>query len=323
MERTDVRDDRAGWVTVEGATTNNLHGVSVRIPKHRITVFTGVSGSGKSSLVFDTIAAEAQRLVNDTYPLFVRNRLPHAGRAEATRLDGLTFTTVVDQRPLGGNARSTVGTASDIAPLLRMLFSRAGVPSAGYSPAYSFNDPSGMCSRCEGLGTVDDIDLDALLDRRLSLNGGAIRFPAFRPGTYRWKRLVHSGLVDPDAPLSAVSEDALGELLYAEGLPLTNPDPEYPKSSRFDGVIPRLRNRYLRKAPSRLTADERAGLARVVSRATCPDCDGTRVNAAARASVIDGRSIADWSSIPISELIAVAGAVHDPRVAPSGTSAAH
>lgn len=311
-----ISDDRANWIMVEGARTNNLRSVTVRVPKDRITVFTGVSGSGKSSLAFGTIAAEAQRLVADSYPLFVRSRLPSSGRADVDRIDGLTFTTVVDQRPFTGNARSTVGTASDIAPLLRMLFSRVGIPNAGYSPAYSFNDPSGMCPACEGLGTVHDIDLDELLDDALSLNEGAIRFPTFAPGTYRWKRMVHSGLVDPDEPLSQLPRDVLHTMLYAENLPLTDPDPEYPKSSNFDGVIPRLQNSYLRKTPSRLTDDERAGLSRVVTRRTCPECAGARLNEAARTSLIDGLSIAGWSAMPVSELRTIAAAVHDRRVEP-------
>lgn len=319
-EPTDRRTDRAAWITVEGARTHNLQGVSVRVPKHRITVFTGVSGSGKSSLAFGTIAAEAQRLVGDSYPLFVRNRLPHIGRADVDHVDGLMFTTVVDQRPLGGNARSTVGTASDVAPLLRMLFSRVGEPSAGYSPAYSFNDPSGMCPACEGLGTVDDIDLDALLDRSRSLNEGAIRFPTFKPGTFRWKRMIHSGLVDPDAPLSQLSDADLETLLYAEDLPLEHPDPQYPKSSNFDGVIPRLRDSYLRRTPSHLTEDVKEGLARVVTRRTCPACDGARVNPAARASRIDGLSIVDWQRMPVADLRQVVERVDDARVAPLVTA---
>ena len=149
--------DRERWITVENARTNNLQGVSVRVPKHRITAFTGVTGSGKSSLAFGTIAAQAEHLVADSYPLFVRNRLPSSGRADVERIDGLTFTTVVDQRPFTGNARSTVGTASDIAPLLRMVFSRIGKPSAGYSPAYSFKDvalqgpPRGLLTAAESM----------------------------------------------------------------------------------------------------------------------------------------------------------------------------
>ncbi|MGW5942626.1 excinuclease ABC subunit UvrA [Streptomyces celluloflavus] len=313
---TDEPQDREQWIRVEGARTNNLRDVSVRVPKHRITVFTGVSGSGKSSLAFGTIATEAQRLVSDTYPLFVRNRLPQGRAADVDRLDGLMFTTIVDQRPFTGNARSTVGTASDIAPLLRLLFSRIGSPAAGFSPAYSFNDPGGMCPRCEGLGVVDDIDLGLLLDRRRSLREGAIRFPTFAPGTYRWKRMVHSGLVDPDQPLAALPAAGLDTLLHAEGLRLSDPDPEYPKAGRFDGVVPRLRASYLRKTPSRLTDEEKTALDRVVTRSTCPECGGTRLNATARASLIDGRSIADWTATPIGELRRIVAALRFPSVAP-------
>jgi excinuclease UvrABC ATPase subunit len=312
----ELLTDRGRWIAVEGARTHNLRNVSVRVPKHRLTVFTGVSGSGKSSLAFDTIAAEAERLVTGTYPAFVRNRLPQHPPADVDRIDGLVFTTIVDQRRFTGNARSTVGTASDIAPLLRLLFSRIARPTAGYSPAYSFNDPGGMCPRCEGLGVVDDIDLDALLDRSRSLREGAVRFPTFAPGTYRWKRLIHAGLVDPEIPFGQLPAAKADALLHAEGLRLDDPDPEYPRHGTFDGVIPRLRNSYLRRTPSRLTAEERQGLAAVVTRGTCPDCAGTRLNAAARNSLLGGRSIADWSALPISDLRDVVAAVDDPSVAP-------
>jgi excinuclease UvrABC ATPase subunit len=308
--------ERGRWITVKGARTHNLQDVSVRLPKHQLTVFTGVSGSGKSSLAFDTIAAEAERLTTGTYPAFVRNRLPQHPLADVDWIDGLVFTTIVDQRRFTGNARSTVGTASDIAPLLRLLFSRIGSPTAGFSPAYSFNDPSGMCPRCEGLGTVDDIDLDLLLDRSRSLRDGAVRFPTFLPGTYRWKRLIHAGLVDPDTPLGKLPAAKVDTLLHAEGLRLADPAPQYPKHGIFDGIIPRLRDTYLRRTPTRLTAEEQQGLARVVTRGTCPDCNGARLNASARNSLIDGRSIADWSALPISDLRDVVAAVHDPSVTP-------
>ncbi|WET76959.1 excinuclease ABC subunit UvrA [Amycolatopsis sp. QT-25] len=310
------QDERGRWITVEGARTNNLRDVSVRVPKHRLTVFTGVSGSGKSSLAFDTIAAEAERLVTGTYPAFVRNRLPQHPPAEVDRIDGLVFTTIVDQRRFTGNARSTVGTASDIAPLLRLLFSRLGKPGAGFTPAYSFNSPEGMCPRCEGLGVIDDIDLDRLLDRSRSLRDGAVRFPTFAPGTYRWKRLVDSGLVDPDVPLGRLPAGKVETLLHAEGLRLDDPGSGYPKHGVFDGVVPRLRDSYLRKTPSRLTAEEQEGLDGVVSRGVCPECAGTRLSEAARGSLIDGRSIADWSAMPVGDLRDVVAAVRDPSVAP-------
>ncbi|WP_265442692.1 excinuclease ABC subunit UvrA [Flexivirga meconopsidis] len=308
--------DRGRWINVEGARTHNLRDVSVRVPKHRLTVFTGVSGSGKSSLAFDTIAAEAERTVMASYPAFVRNRLAQHPLADVDRIDGLTFTTLVDQRPFSGNARSTVGTASDLAPLLRVLFSRAGRPSAGFSPAYSFNDPSGMCPRCEGLGVIDDVLLDELVDRSMTLRQGAIRFPTFAPGTYRWKRLMDSGLADVDTPLGDLPDTTLHTLLYAEGLTLSSPAAAYPKHGIFDGVVPRIRDSYLRTSPSRLTTEEKSGLDRVVSRQRCADCGGSRLNAAARGSLIHGRSIADWSRLPIDKLPALVRAVAEPGVAP-------
>lgn len=289
-------------ITVTGARTHNLRDIDVEIPSHALTVVTGVSGSGKSSLVFDTIAAEAQRATAAGYPSFVRTRLAQHPPADVNRIDGLTFTTVVDQRRFTGNARSTVATAVDLSTPLRMLFSRFAVPSAGFSPAYSPNDPAGMCLTCEGLGTVSVIDEDALIDPDLSLNDGAVRFPTFAPGTYRWKRLVTSGLCDPSVPWSQLPEDVRDVLMHARDLALKDPLPGYPDHGRFDGIIPRLQDSYLRRTPSRLTTAERAGLDAVVSHSTCPDCAGARLNTAARSSLINGRSIADWATVSVSDL---------------------
>ncbi|MEY9211920.1 excinuclease ABC subunit UvrA [Thermobifida halotolerans] len=310
------RPDPSTHIVVVNARTNNLREVTVAVPRGRVTVFTGVSGSGKSSLVFHTIAAEAQRQANESYPSFVRNRLPHHPKPDADRIDGLHFPVVIDQRRFSGNARSTVGTASDIAPLLRVLFSRAGRPHIGYSPAFSFNDPSGMCPRCEGLGEVTDIDVDALIDPARSLNGGAVRFPAFAPGTYRWKRCVHSGLFDPDLPLGDYPPDRYDLLLNADGHKPPNPGPEFPRTGVFHGVLTRLRRDYLTRTPKRTTTEERAALDRVVRRATCPDCAGTRLNDAARSSLVDGRSIADWSATPVRDLVETVRSVTSPKVAP-------
>lgn len=289
-------------ITVTGARTHNLRDIDVEIPSHALTVVTGVSGSGKSSLVFDTIAAEAQRATAAGYPSFVRTRLAQYPPADVDRIDGLTFTTVVDQRRFTGNARSTVATAVDLSTPLRMLFSRFAVPSAGFSPAYSPNDPAGMCLTCEGLGTVSVIDEDALIDPDLSLNDGAVRFPTFAPGTYRWKRLVTSGLCDPSVPWSQLPEDVRDVLMHARDLALKDPLPGYPDHGRFDGIIPRLQDSFLRRTPSRLTTAERAGLDAVVSHSTCPDCAGARLNTAARSSLINGRSIADWATVSVSDL---------------------
>jgi excinuclease ABC A subunit len=295
-------DENTASITVTGARTHNLRDIDVEIPSHALTVVTGVSGSGKSSLVFDTIAAEAQRATAAGYPSFVRTRLAQYPPADVDRIDGLTFTTVVDQRRFTGNARSTVATAVDLATPLRMLFSRFAVPSAGFSAAYSPNDPTGMCLTCEGLGTLSAIDEDALIDQDLSLDDGAVRFPTFAPGTYRWKRLVTSGLCDPSVPWSQLPEEIRNVLMHARDLRLEEPLPGYPEHGRFDGIIPRLRDSYLRRTPSRLTAAERAGLDAVVSHSTCPDCAGARINAEARDSHINGRSIADWAAVSISDL---------------------
>ncbi|EYT56321.1 thiamine ABC transporter permease [Leucobacter sp. UCD-THU] len=300
-----------------GAATNNLRDVSLEVPKKALTVFTGVSGSGKSSLVLDTIAAEAQRLVNDSYPSFVRNRLPQLAAPEVQSMSGLTFTALIDQRRFTGNARSTVSTASDTAPLLRLVFSRIGEPNAGYSPAYSFNDPSGMCPVCEGLGTVVDIDIDELIDPEKSIDEGPVRFSQFRPGVYRWKRFAYCGLFDREKPLKDYTDDEMDLFLYADQLKLPNPDPRFPKTARFDGVVTRMRDVYVKNRPSKISKPVREELDRLTAQRVCPECGGARVNAAARASLIDGRSIVDWTAMSVAELRRLLDGFSDARVEPA------
>lgn len=302
---------------ITGARTNNLRDVSVDVPKKLLTVFTGVSGSGKSSLVLDTIAAEAQRLVNDSYSTFIRARLPQMPAPDVQAMDGLTFTVLIDQRRFTGNARSTVATATDLASLVRLVFSRVGEPSAGYSPAYSFNDPSGMCPTCEGLGTVYDIDIDALIDPEKNIDEGPVRFSLFRPGVYRWKRFAYCGLFDREKPLKDYTAEEMDQFLYADKLKLDDPDPRFPQSARFDGVITRMRDVFLKQRPVKMSASVREELDRLVTHHTCPDCHGARVNEAARASLIDGRSIVDWMHMPVAELHALLDEFDDPRVAPA------
>ncbi|MQY06957.1 excinuclease ABC subunit UvrA [Actinomadura macrotermitis] len=313
----DAGTGRGHWITVGKAATNNLREVSVRIPKGALTVFTGVSGSGKSSLALDTVAAEAQRLVNDSYPAFVRNRLPHAHRPDVQTIDGLTFTVLIDQRRFAGNARSTVATATDIAPLLRLVFSRVGEPSAGHSPAYSFNDPSGMCPRCEGLGVVQDVDVDAMLDLDKSIDEGPVLFPVFRPGTYRWKRFAYSGLFDRAKPLRDYTAQEMHDFLYAEGMKPPDPDPRFPRTARFDGVVTRMRDAFIRRPPTSMSKETEQALHRVVTAQRCPRCRGRRLNEAALASLIDGRSIADWTALPVDRLHDVVAGLREPRVAPA------
>lgn len=317
MDAVQRPETRAVPIRVIRARTNNLRDVSVDVPKRVMTVFTGVSGSGKSSLVLDTIAAEAQRLVNDSYSTFVRSRMPQMPPPDVQKMDGLTFTVLIDQRRFTGNARSTVATATDVASLVRLVFSRIGTPSAGYSPAYSFNDPSGMCPVCEGLGTVYDIDVDQLIDPEKSLDEGPVRFSLFRPGVYRWKRLAHSGLFDRTKPLKQYTAEEMDLFLYADQLKLPDPDPQFPQSARFDGVITRMRDVFLKQRPVKMSKEVREELDRLVTHHTCPECHGDRVNAAARASLIDGRSIADWMRMPVAELRRVLEDLTDSRVAPA------
>jgi len=304
-------------IRVTRASTNNLRNVSVDVPKKALTVVTGVSGSGKSSLVLDTIAAEAQRLVNDSYPTFVRNRLPQMPAPEVQAMGGLTFTALIDQRRFTGNARSTVATASDIAPLLRLVFSRIGEPSAGYSPAYSFNDPAGMCPRCEGLGSVVDIDVEELIDLSKNIDEGPVRFSQFRPGVYRWKRFAYCGLFDRKKPLGEYTPEEMDLFLYADQLKLPDPDPRFPKTARFDGVVTRMRDVYVKNRPEKISAPVREELERLTSHRPCPECGGARLNAAARASLIDGRSIVDWSALSVSGLRELLEEMRDPRVEPA------
>ena len=217
-------------IRIRGACENNLKNISIEIPKNQITVFTGVSGSGKSSLVFETIGAEAQRQFNETYDSFIRSRMPHYGHPEVESIQNLNVAIMINQKRLGGNARSTVGTVTDIYTLLRLLFSRIGDPFVGYSMIFSFNNPKGMCPMCEGLGTVTDINLDALIDKNRSLNEGAIRFPGFQPGGWRWTRYVNSGYFDNDKKIKDFSRNELDLLMYAEEHKPKKPKKEWGKT---------------------------------------------------------------------------------------------
>jgi excinuclease UvrABC ATPase subunit len=310
-------------IRVVGARENNLRDVTVEIPKGRLTVVTGVSGSGKSSLVFGTIAAESRRQLGETLPSFVRTRLPQQGRPDADALENLSAAVVVDQRRIVGNVRSTVGTATDIAPLLRLLYSRVATPHVGWSPAFSFNDPSGMCPRCEGLGTVVDIDVERLVDRDRSLDEGAIRFSTFAPGSYRWKRYVHAGLFDRATPLRDYRADEWDTLLHARDLTPPHPDPEFPRTATFLGVLPRFRRDYLEGGHSGVPQRVRDEVERVVVRRDCPECDGARLNAAARTATIEGRTITDCGRLELAELAAFLRTIAHPVAAPLVRAAAH
>lgn len=229
------------------ARTHNLKDVTVSIPKHQLIVFTGVSGSGKSSLLFDTIAAESQRQLAETYSAFVRSRLPHFGRPDAERLESLPASIVVDQKRLGGNARSTLGTVTEIYTLLRLLFSRTGRPHVGEAAYFSFNHPTGMCPVCQGLGEIQTIDENALFDRTRSLDQGAILFPGFEPSSWRWKRYALSGFFETNKSLAQYSAEEWQRLTMDQGVAVTSPLPGWPKSTVYEGVIPRLTRSFLKR----------------------------------------------------------------------------
>ncbi|MCO5995441.1 ATP-binding cassette domain-containing protein [Actinoallomurus rhizosphaericola] len=319
---TDDPSARPGDViVVGGARQNNLKNVDLRIPKHRLTVFTGVSGSGKSSMVFGTIAVESQRQLNETFPWFIRNRLPRYERPDAEVIENLSTAVVIDQRPVGGNARSTVGTMTEINPILRVLFSRHGRPSAGPSHAYSFNDPRGMCEECEGLGTTVRLDLGRLLDEDKSLNEGAIRFPAFAPGTFLWQLYAESGLFDPDLPIREFSDADRELLLYGSGFTVDRRGRNGVYKNAYEGIVLRFERRYLKDRLDGLKAKDRAAVEQVVVEGACPVCGGSRLNRAALDSRIDGDNIADYAALEVGELIPRLARIEAPTVRPVAEAA--
>src|ERR1700681_4039351 len=325
-------------IRVHGARVNNLKDLSVELPKRRLTVFTGVSGSGKSSLVFGTIAAESQRLINETYSAFVQGFMPTLARPEVDVLEGLTTAIIVDQERMGANARSTVGTATDANAMLRVLFSRLGQPHIGSSNAFSFNVPSiqgsgaitiergagktvrhtftstgGMCPRCEGRGTVSEIDLTQLFDDSKSLAEGAITIPGYKTDSW-WTTgvFIESGFLDPDKPIRKYTKKELHDFLYKEpvkvkinGVNLT-----------YEGLIHKLQKSFLSKDPDALQPHIRAFVDRAVTFTACPDCGGTRLSEAARSSRIRQIHIADACAMQISDLAEWVRGVDEPSVAP-------
>ncbi|MFB9835482.1 ATP-binding cassette domain-containing protein [Actinoallomurus acaciae] len=337
--------DSHDLIRVHGARENNLKDVSVEIPKRRLTVFTGVSGSGKSSLVFDTIAAESQRLINETYSAFVQGFMPTLARPEVDVLDGLTTAIIVDQQRMGADPRSTVGTATDANAMLRILFSRLGTPHIGSPKAFSFNVASisgagavtlersgrtvkerrafsitgGMCPRCEGRGSVNDIDLSQLYDDTKSLNEGALTIPGYSMDGWYGRIFSGCGLFDPDKPIKKYTKRELDDLLHkgptkikVEGINLT-----------YEGLIPKIQKSMLSKDVDSLQPHIRAFVERAVTFTTCPACEGTRLSEEARSSKIDGVGIADACAMQISDLAEWVGGLAEPSVAPLLTALRH
>ncbi|MHB7979764.1 daunorubicin resistance protein DrrC [Clostridium sporogenes] len=289
-------------IYVAGAREKNLKNIDIKIPKKKITVFTGVSGSGKSSLVFDTIAAESQRQLNETYSSFIRHRLPHYGQPDVDSIKNLSVAIIINQKRIGGNSRSTVGTITDIAPLLRLLFSRIGKPFVGYSDVFSFNNPNGMCMHCDGLGKVDSINIDKLLDKNKSLNEGAILFPTFKPGGWRLKRYIHSGLFDNDKKIKDYDEKELDLLLNKTDIKIETDDPEWPKTSLYEGLIPRIERSFLKKEGGEREKYKKE-INKIVTKEICPVCKGARLNEKILSCKINGKNIADCTKMQINDLI--------------------
>lgn len=301
------------FIEITNAYENNLKNISVRIPKKAVTVFTGVSGSGKSSLCLDTIAAESRRELNETFPSFVQQFLPKYGRPEVERIANLPVTIVIDQKKPAANTRSTVGTYTDIYSILRLLFSRVGRPFIGYSDTFSFNHPAGKCPRCDGLGEVTELDIHKLVDFDKSLNDeDTIHFPTFGRGLWRWKRYAYSGLFDLDKKIKDYSPEELELFLHSPQIRLKNPPSNWPKSAKFEGIFPRM---YRSIINTKEGARFKHILDNMVTTFTCPDCGGSRVNERVRSCLINGRNIADVTAMPVPEALEFVNSITDPMAA--------
>ena len=300
-------------IIIRGATENNLKNVSLRLPKHQITIFTGVSGSGKSSLVLDTIAAKSRRELNDTFPTFVQQYLPKYGRPHVESIENLPIAIVIDQKKPAQNSRSTVGTYTDIAALMRLLFSRVGKPFVGYSESFSFNHPEGSCPRCSGLGEIRELDIHKLVDFDKSLNDeDTIHYIAFGKGGWRWIRYAHSGLFDLDKKIKDYTPEELDLFLNSPQIRLKNPPANWPKTAKYEGLIPRMYRSIINSEEGLLHA---AVLNPMLRMGTCPDCGGTRLSKRVLSCKIDGMNIAEACALSIAKLNRWISSIADPLAA--------
>ncbi|GAA5092997.1 excinuclease ABC subunit UvrA [Nocardia iowensis] len=299
-------------IRVLGASEHNLRNVSLEIPKNKITVFTGVSGSGKSSIVFDTIAVESQRQLYATFPAFILNFLPRYERPHAEAMENLTAPVIIDQQPVGGGPRSTVGTMTDIFSMVRAMFARFGSPSAGFVYNYSFNVPQGMCPDCDGLGIAVRADPDRLLDRTKSLNEGAILLPGYGVGSGDWQLYGNSGRFDPDKKLADYTDEEFEDLLHGTGGKVELTFAKGTWKANYEGIATKFTRTRLQRDTSTLSEKTREQIRQFLTEGVCPTCHGARLNAAALATKINGRNIADWAGLQITDLMVVLDEISDP-----------
>jgi excinuclease ABC A subunit len=304
------------YITIRGARENNLKNVSLRIPKRKITIFTGVSGSGKSSIVFDTIAAEARRQLNETFSTFVRNFLPRYAQPDADAIENLSMAIVVDQKHLGGGSHSTVGTITDIYSVLRLLFSRVGQPAAGGANAFSFNDPQGMCPECNGIGRKIGVDLDKFLDRSKSLKDGAILYPEYAVESWGWNILVQSGLFDNDKKLDEYSDEEMDLLLHSKPYKVKMDFGGKSVNLTLEGIVDKFSRKYITGDVKTYSERTQNSVAPYMTYGPCTLCKGARLSPATLACKINGYNIAELASMEVDELIEVIRSIKDPVAAP-------
>ena len=304
------------YIEIRGARENNLKNVSLRIPKRKITIFTGVSGSGKSSIVFDTIATESQRLLNENFSMFVRNFLPKYGQPDADSIENLSMSIVVDQKRMGGGSHSTVGTITDINTLLRLLFSRLGKPHVGSANLFGFNDPKGMCPNCNGLGRKLDVDMEKFLDTSKSLNEGAILFPEYAIKSWGWSFLLNTGLFDADKKLSKYSAKEMDSLLHSAPMKIKTNIGAKDFNLTFEGIVDKFVNKYIKRDLKTMSERTQKQIEPFMTMGPCHLCKGARLSQATLKSKINGYNIADLTSMEITELIKVAKTFKDSAAQP-------
>jgi len=304
------------YIEIRGARENNLKNVSLRIPKRKITIFTGVSGSGKSSIVFDTIATESQRLLNENFSMFVRNFLPKYSQPDADAIENLSMSIVVDQKRMGGGSHSTVGTITDINTILRMMFSRIGQPHVGPTNVFGFNDPQGMCPNCNGLGRKLDVDLDKFLDKSKSLKDGAILFPEYAVDSWSWSNLINTGLFDPDKKISKYTQKEMNDLLYSEPIKVKTKLGAKDFNLTYEGIVNRFTNKYIKRDLKTMSERTQKSVEPYMTMGPCSECKGARLNQTILKCKINGYNIADLTSMEIPELIEAVKKIKVPAAEP-------